>query len=949
MDYQSSLLWTEADLQEVKEKFNQLSSVDFDGILVHNKVKILQADPSVAAMFGYTAAELINQTLLDLSTPESREIVLKHTLTGYDDPYEAIGLNKNGTDFPIEIFSRPIAYHGRTVRVMGIRNIVERTPEEVRAAVQRARHDLELSGEDGLGTTTQLRYSNERLRLELDERAQMETQLRDRARQQAAVAELGQRALVGTELDLLMDEAVSTVGQTLRVEYAQIQELLPDDDHLLVKAGFGWADEVVGRTTTEAYAGFQAGYTLLSGGPVIVEDMAEESRFRPSELLKTYQVVSGASVIIFGREKPFGVLSAHTAQLKIFTEDDVHFLQAVANVLATAIENAHLYQETQRRAAQLTVLNELDRAITTSLRLSDIFYAFTRHAIRLIPYELTSIALLENEQARIVYRVDRTKKVNELPVDTRLSLQNSAVGWVLAEGQPLLRHNIPEDVRFEEDDRLIAGEIRSSMIIPLRVKTQVLGTWNIGSNRVGAYSPDDLEIAQSMADQLAISIENARLFQKAKEEIAERQRAEAELAQERALLAQRVEERTMDYMAANAELARAARLKDEFLASMSHELRTPLTAVLGMVEILKMEVYGPLTEQQVKSLDVIDESGRHLLELINDILDLSKIEADKLELEIEPVSVESVCQSSLQFIRQTALNKYIEVSFEHDTTVSVLHVDERRFKQILVNLLSNAVKFTPDEGRVGLEVVADPARQRARFVVWDTGIGIAAEDVERLFQPFVQLDSKLARQYSGTGLGLALVNRMVKMHGGEIAVESEPGKGSRFTVSIPWSGTTITPATIQPARSYHKVPQEPVVTVQLPRQIPSVRGESPLVLLAEDEHTTTMLITDFLQMSGYQVVSAENGIRAIERAKAEKPDIILMDIQMPEMDGLETIQHLRADEQTANVPIIALTALAMAGDRERCLAAGANDYLSKPIDLSRLALCIDKHLNQSAA
>jgi CheY-like chemotaxis protein/two-component sensor histidine kinase len=368
-----------------------------------------------------------------------------------------------------------------------------------------------------------------------------------------------------------------------------------------------------------------------------------------------------------------------------------------------------------------------------------------------------------------------------------------------------------------------------------------------------------------------------------------------------------------------------------------------------MVEILKMEAYGPLTEQQNTSLDVIDDSGRHLLDLINDILDLSKIEADKLELEIEPVSVDAVCQSSLQFVKQSAMNKYIEVSFEHDESVSILQADERRIKQILVNLLSNAVKFTPDEGEVGLEVVADEENKRARFIVWDTGIGIAPDDRDRLFQPFVQLDSKLARQYSGTGLGLALVNRMVKMHGGEITVESEVGTGSRFIVSLPWAGNESASPTAQTVTPDAQNEVSGLEAKESSAQKPVKPDYSALVLLAEDEHTTMLLVTDFLRMSGYQVITAENGVQAIERAKAEKPDVILMDIQMPEMDGLEAIQYLRADDDLARTPIIALTALAMDGDKERCLKAGASDYLSKPIDLSRLAMCINKHLDQSEA
>jgi PAS domain S-box-containing protein len=940
-DQQSPDAWTEQELQEVKDKFNQLSPVPFAGILIHKKVRILEADQSLAAMFGYEPSELVDMTVLELSTLDGREIVLKNTFMKSEEPYEVIGLRKDGATFPIEIVSHNVAYQGRTIRVMAVREVTEHEQIEILAALQRTKGELEEESLPGTGPTTQLIYSNERLRLELDERAQMEAELRDRAFQQAAVAELGQRALVGTNLGVLMDEAVSLVAQTLKVEYAKLQQLLPDSNSLLLKAGVGWKEGFIGRALAEASADSQAGYTLLSSGPVIVEDIGEETRFKPSPLLQEHQVVSGMSVIIYGQKNPFGVLGAHTTRLRAFTEDDAHFLQAVANVLATAIENTRLHAETQRRAEQLAVLHELDRAITTSLRLTDIYHAFAQHAVRLLDYDRTSIALLEGEQMRITYLAGKNKDQTDLPVDTVLPYQGSAVGWVVAQGQPLLRHNIPADTRFTEDEHLIAGGIQSSMIMPLRVKGQVIGTWNIDQEQVGAYSPDDLDIAQSMADQLAIAIENARLFQKARQEIAERQRAEVALEEERALLAQRVAERTMDLMAANEELARAARLKDEFLASMSHELRTPLTAVLGMVEVLKMEAYGPLTKKQQHSIDVIEESGRHLLDLINDILDLSKIEADRLDLSIGPVAVDTVCQSSLQFIKQTAHQKDIKVSFSPDNAVSVLQADERRFKQILVNLLSNAVKFTPEGGEVGLEIVGDTTQQKAHLTIWDTGIGISPEDLERLFEPFVQLDSKLARQYSGTGLGLALVSRMVKMHDGDISVESEVGQGSRFTVSFPWSESAKTTETVEQAA-------EDASSQSKVWPISATKVRSAMILLAEDEESTAKLVTDYLQVSGYRVIVAENGVEALEQAREEKPDVILMDIQMPEMDGLEAITRLREDTEMSTVPIIALTALAMPGDRERCLAAGANGYFSKPVNLKQLVQAIETQIELRA-
>jgi PAS domain S-box-containing protein len=236
---------------------------------------------------------------------------------------------------------------------------------------------------------------------------------------------------------------------------------------------------------------------------------------------------------------------------------------------------------------------------------------------------------------------------------------------------------------------------------------------------------------------------------------------------------------------ANLELARAARLKDEFLANMSHELRTPLNAILGRAELLAELIQGPLNERQLRSVSNIDESGRHLLDLINDILDLSKIEASMLDLQEESVGVADLFEASIRMVAGAAAKKGIGLSSRLDPQVMQIRGDPRRLKQILVNLLSNAIKFTPS-GQITLEVQGNPADGIATFSVTDTGIGIAAADLPRLFRPFEQLDSKLSRQYEGTGLGLSLVARLARLHGGSVAVESELGKGSRFAVMLPW-------------------------------------------------------------------------------------------------------------------------------------------------------------------
>jgi PAS domain S-box-containing protein len=257
------------------------------------------------------------------------------------------------------------------------------------------------------------------------------------------------------------------------------------------------------------------------------------------------------------------------------------------------------------------------------------------------------------------------------------------------------------------------------------------------------------------------------------------------LAEERAVLAQRVEERTADLRAAYEELVKAARLKDEFLAAVSHEFRTPLQAILGFTENLAEGITGPVNERQGRYLGLIMDSGQHLLALINDILDFTKSEAGPARLELSAVPVARLCESSLGMVRSAAQHKRLHTALSLQDHDLALYADERIVKQILVNLLSNAVKFTPVGGSIGLEAYRSVDSTQVCFTVWDTGIGIDEKDRERLFQPFVQLDAGLNRQYGGTGLGLALAARLAGVHGGTIELESTVGSGSRFTLSLP--------------------------------------------------------------------------------------------------------------------------------------------------------------------
>ena len=413
-------------------------------------------------------------------------------------------------------------------------------------------------------------------------------------------------------------------------------------------------------------------------------------------------------------------------------------------------------------------------------------------------------------------------------------------------------------------------------------------------------------------------------------------------------LEQKVEERTFDLLAAKEAADSANRAKNDFLANMSHELRTPLNTVLGMTQALEEQILGTLNPRQTKAVQATERSARHLLELINDILDLARVESGMLELDLTPTAVIPICQFCLTVVKQQAHQKGLQLDSKLSHTLPTFIMDERRIREVLINLLSNAVKFTPAGGRVTLEVIHQkqsanlgatngPIQDTLKFIVSDTGIGIKSDYMDRLFKPFVQIDSALNRQYAGTGLGLALVKRITELHGGTVTVASEVGVGSCFTVEIPC-------VVAKPSLSE----KDDIPDLDKNGFSVAIPEESTSILLVEDDQDNITVLKSYLNAKGYSIRVAHNGHQALSAVMSAVPDIVLMDIQMPGMDGLEAIQRLRREPTLAHLPIIALTALAMKGDRERCIAAGADDYLSKPVNLGQLVIIIERLLAERA-
>ncbi|PLZ93703.1 hybrid histidine kinase/response regulator HrmK [Fischerella thermalis] len=388
----------------------------------------------------------------------------------------------------------------------------------------------------------------------------------------------------------------------------------------------------------------------------------------------------------------------------------------------------------------------------------------------------------------------------------------------------------------------------------------------------------------------------------------------------------------------NQELERTHQLKNQFLANTSHEIRTPLSSITGFIHLLLAQGYDPSKERHQEYLSIIQSSSKHLLALINDILDLSKIEANQLEIQWEKVDLQTLCHNVLILVKEKAANKGLKLSLELDPNVNTLLADSLRLKQMLLNLLSNALKFTTN-GTVGLQVKSN--NSWIYFTVWDTGTGISKKHQAELFQPYFQIPNSVVSQNEGTGLGLVVTRKLAELHGGSVEVESELGGGSRFTIVLPLrqeEGESGELGEVEGVGEDAKGEDR-----SRPSQLVSINNHSTNILLVEDNSHNAQLMQVYLERLGYQVNLANNSQQIWKILDQHKPAVILLDIKLPNENGLAIVRQLREHEQYRSIPIIVQTAMAMKGDREICLAAGVNEYISKPIDLPLLGNLVAKY------
>jgi signal transduction histidine kinase/CheY-like chemotaxis protein len=611
-----------------------------------------------------------------------------------------------------------------------------------------------------------------------------------------------------------------------------------------------------------------------------IADVLADPDYGRQELQRVagFRTTMGAPMLI--DNEVVGALAVWRNVVRPFDRREQDLVTAFAGQAAMAVNSVKLVQQVEARSAELArkvgeleALREVGEAVNSSLDVSKVLSTIAKHAVRLSATDGGSI--MEYDASRQCFLVRSVYQTEAAVVErlraTRIHLDETLVGRAATVGKPLAVADLSTAERDPHLAVLYEAGWRSLVVVPLLREGQIVGSLVVRRKHPGEFSVETLRLLEMFADQSTLALLNAQLFRELKQR--------------------------------SAELEVASRHKSEFLASMSHELRTPLNAVLGFSEVLLERMFGDLNERQEEYLRDIHGSGKHLLELLNEILDLSKVEAGRMELEYSTFPLRRVLDSTAAMLRERAAGHGIELRVEVDPDVGEVYADELRLKQVVLNLVTNAVKFTGDGGSVALRATRSGAE--VRITVTDTGRGIPREDRERIFESFQQ-GGRGPSHEEGTGLGLTLSRRIVELLGGRMWLESEVGVGSTFGFSLRSRAVNAG--------------QDAVQTV----------GD---VVVIEDDRPSIDLITAYLSGAALRVAVAGDGQSGLDAVRRVRPAAVLLDIRLPGIDGWSVLRALKSEPGTRDIPVIVVS---IVDERARGAQLGAAAYLVKPV--SREAL-----------
>ena len=630
----------------------------------------------------------------------------------------------------------------------------------------------------------------------------------------------------------------------------------------------------------------------------ITDVLADPDYGRPeAQRVAGYRTIMGVPMLL--DDEVVGVLAVWRTQVDPFSDRAVEVLTTFAAQAALAVRTVDLVRtleshtrEFGHKVNQLEALGAVGEAVSSSLNLTEVLTTIVTQAVLLSGADGGSIYEFDQDAKEFQVRtvVGTSPEVLDALRRTHIGLDDTFLG----KAAKLCRSLELADLRDAPLDPhlsvLAEGGWRSLVAVPMLRQGRIVGAMVVRRHTPGHVSDEICDLLETFASQSALALINAQLYRRLEEQ--------------------------------SAALEVASRHKSEFLASMSHELRTPLNAIIGFSEVLLERMFGELNERQDEYLRDIWGSGKHLLELLNDILDLSKIEAGQMVLNRSKFVVRESLEYCLSLVRERALKQRIVLSLEADPEVGLLDADRLRFRQVVLNLLSNAVKFTPDGGRV--DVRAAIQGQDLVVTVADTGVGVPAEDRQRIFDSFQQ-GTRPSKQAEGTGLGLTLSKRIVELHGGRIWVESEVGNGSTFGFALPAGAEEPTLTSVPRGGLDSGLTTEPAT------------GPGPTVVVVEDDRRSFDLLRVHLEAAGVRVVGARDGEEGLDTVRRLSPAGVILDILLPGIDGWEVLAQLKADPRTVPIPVIVVS---MLDERGRGFALGAAEYLVKPVGKEQLLAAV---------